>query len=77
MSSCTDRIEAARQELVATLIASTADLTAPRPADPTLVGLRDDLLARLADVRGRGGGSMPRSGPAAAAGRLLNWSMGQ
>ena len=54
MSSCTDRIEAARQELVAALDASTADLTAPRPAESTLVGLRDDMLARLADVRGRG-----------------------
>lgn len=54
MSTPANRLEAARLELVAALDASTADITDVRPPNDGQVAHMDDLLRRLADVRGRG-----------------------
>jgi 4-aminobutyrate aminotransferase-like enzyme len=54
MSTLANRLETARLELIAAMDASTADITGVRPPDEGRVGHMEDLLARLADVRGRG-----------------------
>ena len=49
-----DRFEAARHELLVAMEASNADVTGIRPPADNRVAEMDELLARLADVRGRG-----------------------
>lgn len=52
--TCRVRFEAARHELLAAMEASNADVTGIRPPADDRVAEVDELLARLADVRGRG-----------------------
>jgi len=51
--TCQDRLHAARLELIAAIEASNAEITGVRAAVKGRAADRDDLLAQLADVRGR------------------------
>ncbi|HCA38576.1 MAG: aminotransferase class III-fold pyridoxal phosphate-dependent enzyme [Phycisphaerales bacterium] len=53
MNSTESHLRMARDELIAAMDASTADITGIRPPDEDRVADMADLLARLADVRGR------------------------